>query len=468
MLKKQFVLLLVFVHGITFGQQSSVSNYYLIDTAHFFQLSPNERQALEIEIKAFHRAKNDTVRIKHVQAAYSVMNDNDVWIEYVRWIDKEIKTKKIRQRFPVFYIRMMAVITNDFGYFYSVRGNHDKALHYYIQGYKFKEKTGSKRGMANALHNIALVYHDMDDIPKAKEYNLKSIRLSKETNSKDLEANTLTNLAVLYQNNNQNDSALLLYREVLTLYKETNKPEHTGTIYGHMGTIFAELNQFDSALIYANRGLELHEKYFDKAGITDNFIELSEIYYALGNYPTALENGVKGLKFARELHFPSKISRATGSLHLIYKKLNQPAVALEMYEQHIKLRDSVYSEESKIATTRQQIHFEYEKKEIQLKTEQEKKKAEFENASKIQKVIIYSVIAGLFLVCVFSVFLYRRFRLTRKQKIIIEEQKQRVDDAYVQLEEKQKEILDSIRYAKRIQQAILPSERYISRHLKKE
>ena len=49
----------------------------------------------------------------------------------------------------------------------------------------------------------------------------------------------------------------------------------------------------------------------------------------------------------------------------------------------------------------------------------------------------------------FSYFLYKRYRLTTKQKQIIEEQKSEVDI-------KNKEITDSINYASTIQQSLLP------------
>jgi serine phosphatase RsbU (regulator of sigma subunit) len=57
---------------------------------------------------------------------------------------------------------------------------------------------------------------------------------------------------------------------------------------------------------------------------------------------------------------------------------------------------------------------------------------------------------------VFSIFIYKRFTLARKQKHIIEQQKQLV-------ETKNEEILDSINYAKRLQEAILPQMKEIKR-----
>ena len=72
------------------------------------------------------------------------------------------------------------------------------------------------------------------------------------------------------------------------------------------------------------------------------------------------------------------------------------------------------------------------------------------------------VLVILLIVVVFSLLLYKRFNLTKKQKSIIENQKKTV-------EEKQKAITDSIHYAKRIQSTLMPSEKFIEKtigHLK--
>jgi flagellar biosynthesis regulator FlaF len=63
--------------------------------------------------------------------------------------------------------------------------------------------------------------------------------------------------------------------------------------------------------------------------------------------------------------------------------------------------------------------------------------------------------------------MYQRFKITQKQKQVIEEQKILVDKAYDSLQEKNKEVTDSILYARRIQQALITSEKYIENALNK-
>ncbi len=67
---------------------------------------------------------------------------------------------------------------------------------------------------------------------------------------------------------------------------------------------------------------------------------------------------------------------------------------------------------------------------------------------------------------IFSFLLYNRYRFIRKQKLIIEKQKEVVEKANVEItsqkdviEQKNKDITDSIHYAQLIQEAILPTEK---------
>ena len=76
------------------------------------------------------------------------------------------------------------------------------------------------------------------------------------------------------------------------------------------------------------------------------------------------------------------------------------------------------------------------------------------------KLIVQIALGIVLAVVIIVLIVFKTLRTTRKQKQIIERQKELV-------EEKQKEILDSIRYAKRIQEALLTSQSYIERNLQR-
>ena len=124
------------------------------------------------------------------------------------------------------------------------------------------------------------------------------------------------------------------------------------------------------------------------------------------------------------------------------------------------LKDTLFNADKNKEITRKEMNYEFEKKEAAQKAEQEKQQAVAEADKKKQQVILYSVLGGLLVVILFAGFIFRALRITRKQKLLIEQQKKIVED-------KQKEILDSIHYARRIQNAILPTEKYIDKTLKR-
>ena len=98
-----------------------------------------------------------------------------------------------------------------------------------------------------------------------------------------------------------------------------------------------------------------------------------------------------------------------------------------------------------------------EKMQIELKAKEDDKR---------HKIIILSVVIGLIIVFVFTVFLYKSLRQNKKANSIITFQKREVETQKHIVEEKQKEILDSINYAQRIQYSLLASDSLLKQNLK--
>jgi serine phosphatase RsbU (regulator of sigma subunit) len=130
-----------------------------------------------------------------------------------------------------------------------------------------------------------------------------------------------------------------------------------------------------------------------------------------------------------------------------------------MQRRYFTLKDSVLNVESQKKILKTQLDFENEKKLLSLKKEQDNKNLLAAQEKKQHLIIIISVIVCLVILVVFFIFLYTRFKITKRQKVIIEKQNHLVT-------EKNREILDSISYAKRLQEAILPPLKDVQEHLK--
>jgi hypothetical protein len=180
------------------------------------------------------------------------------------------------------------------------------------------------------------------------------------------------------------------------------------------------------------------------------------------------------MKLARELGYPERMQYSAAVLKDIYAKQNKYKEAFEMYRLEVAMRDSVSNEKNRKEIIKSQLRYEYEKKAV-ADSVQHAKESEIKNAEiKKQRAEIrakrnqqYALFGGLGLVIIFAAVMFNRFRVTQRQKNIIESQKLLVEDQKHLVEEKQKEILDSISYASRIQKALLPADKYMEKSLDK-
>jgi tetratricopeptide (TPR) repeat protein len=271
----------------------------------------------------------------------------------------------------------------------------------------------------------------MGNLKDALKYYEKSLKIQENIGDKNGIAGSLNNIAFIYDTEN---------------------------------AVMKNNNVSEKILSYYKRSLALYTEIEDKRGMSNVLKNLSDIYFKQKKYPKALELANKSLEIAKQIGFPESIKVAAKQLSIIFKQQNNFEQALQNYELFIVMRDSINNEETKKASLKNQFQYDYEKREIEIKTlakaEQEKTALKVAEERKQQSYITYTVFLGLIIVMVFSFFIYRSLLQNRKKNITISKQKQLV-------EEKQKEILDSILYAKRIQTALLTHEKYIDRNLER-
>ena len=210
----------------------------------------------------------------------------------------------------------------------------------------------------------------------------------------------------------------------------------------------------------------MQEETDDKNGLSRSLSSLAAIYFKENNTAEAIGYANRAKELAIKIENPAYVAHAANILCKIYKATGNSKNAFENYKLFVQMNDSVTSETNKKASIKSQLKYDYEKRIYadSVKVSEERKvSAAMLAQEKTQRNFLF---AGLLLVILFSAFMVNRFRLTNKQKKIIEEQKTIAEQQKSIVEEKQKEVLDSIHYAKRIQQSLLPSENYIGKILK--
>lgn len=362
-------------------------------------------------------------------------------------------------------LNSLASALNSIGFIHNSQGEIPKALEYFHKSMKISKKIGKKDEIASNLINIGYIYKNQGDTSKALEYYNKSLKVYEEIGSKEGVAYNLHNIGVIYSNRGDTPKAMDYYLKSLELREEVGDKRGIANSLHTLGILFNRKGETSKALEYLYKSLKISEDMGSKRNTANTLGSIAKVLLNTGQVTEAKKHATRAMKLAQELGFPENIRNVTGLLSEIYAKENKGMLALEMYQLHILMRDSINNDRNLKASTKQEAKYEYEKQKAIDDLKNEKLIAIEKQEKEKQQILTIATAGSLGLVVIFLIFVFNRLRVTKKQKLVIEEQKEIVEIAHHELEEKNQEIMDSITYAKRIQSAILPPDKVVKEYL---
>lgn len=414
--------------------------------------------------------KNSNIYLSYKARALSNIgffySENEKFEQALKYYDSSrVIQEKIKDR------ASLAVTFNNIGYVYELQGLVEKALECYFKSLKLHEELNNKTELTSCYNNIGSLFDDLGDHVVALEYYKKSLALKEKINDKKGIATVLNNIGLVYYNQNDLAKALDFYNRSLLINEEIKNTIGISILLDNIGGIYQSKGDLTQALFYFNKSLDLQKIDKNYDGQIVSHTSIGEIYFSKKDYNKAKEHTLIGLKYSIEYGYVDQIKLSANRLYSIYMKQKQFEKAIEMRNLEIQMRDSMINEKTKKASLKSQIRYEYEKKAIEdsLIVVEERKLTTLQlNQEKTQRFALY---AGLGLSLMFIGFVFNRFKVTQKQKNIIELKEQETKKQNIIItqqkelvEEKQNEISDSINYAKRIQTSFLANEMEFKDH----
>ncbi|HLP11548.1 MAG TPA: tetratricopeptide repeat protein [Flavobacteriales bacterium] len=379
----------------------------------------------------------------------------------------------------------MAASISNLGAAYEGLGNFPEALEFYFRGLHIEEKIKNIEGIAQSYNDIGMIYDNMAtvsdnqaDFKRTISYYEKAIEFANRAKNKTVAAAAMGNLANVYDALGNYHESLKWHTRCLEIRKNSNDKHGTAISYGNIGNLVLDIDEAGLKKMgikpgerlkvvydYYNKCLALMQEVGDQQGIALSLQNMADVKYKEKKYTEAEKLLKEAINAFREIGDMDNEKNGHEALWRLYKTLNDPAKALYEYESYVFLQDSMYKMEIQNEIVRKDMAFEYNKKVAADSSKAAAERVKSTEKIKRQRITTWFLIGGLSLVFVFAVFMFNRFRVTQKQKQVIEEQNKKVIHQKEQLTEKNKEITDSINYAKHLQDAILPSEETWHKHL---
>jgi adenylate cyclase len=333
---------------------------------------------------------------------------------------------------------------------YANQEDYPKALEYEYNALRLYEHLDNAHMQAMMHQNIAIVHRRSRNFPKALEYNRKALRMFQELEDRNREASVLSNMANVYSSMGEPDKVLEFNQKALDIYQATGNRPEVARMVGNIANFHAGEGNFSQAMVHYFDALRKEKALGNDNGVTRNMGNIGETYLDIAKAwdqpdskirPDSLIPAGKAANLARALDYlQTTISRAkamgmTGFqeaygevLSEAYQMSGRPEEALAAYQDYIKVRDSIYDVEKLNDAARLEMEYEFGKREDSVQYAKRITDIQLIDEHQLRTTQLIYFIIGLALVIVFSIFLFNRWRVTQRQKVIIEKEKQRSEE----------------------------------------
>jgi len=359
----------------------------------------------------------------------------------------------------------MANIYNNMGLIYSNYSDYNKSIFYYKKSLQLKIAINDSNGIAKTYNNIGNVYDIWGNYEEAMEYFKEAQEINLKLNNQIGLTSSYINIGNIHYATKNYEKALDYYIKNTELNKKLNNTSRLAGVYNNIGLTYLKLKEYDKSLHYFQSSLEIFKNIKSDNNFSLSYDNLAKVYMELGEYKKALSYSIKAVELTKNSKLFYKLQEYSLTLYKIYKRLGQYDKALKIHELYTNTTIQLNEQNNKEELIKLESKRRYEKKylsdsikhqnEIIVHKAQNKAKEEELKRKDEEKLFLYT---GIGFLVIFSLFIFNRFRITNKQKKIIEYQKEQVNQT-------NKEILDSIKYAKRLQDAILPPIKLIKNSL---
>jgi serine phosphatase RsbU (regulator of sigma subunit) len=400
-------------------------------------------------------SKIDSLRLEKLIAKGTYFHDISILDSAILYFEmaKVLATKKDYKQYYARICRKQSEV-------YFQKAIYPTALELQLEALNISTLIKDKKSIGLSYEAIGSIYSNINNTNEALKYFKLMYTLSSEINDSVGKFQAFNSLASVYSQLGKSDLAYIYFKKALVLGYELKNESGVNSVLANIGIILIDKKQEDAAIDTLKKVLKIQQQNNDEYMQSSLLLYIGQAYFNKGNLVEAKKNTLQALKLSKIAEEKDNLKETYFALSKIEYELKNYKAAYDYHVEFKALNDTIFNFENSKQLGDLRTNNEVEKKEAELKlkanAEKEKLLAISKQEKKQQTIIIISVIGVLIIVIIFALFLYQRFKITQKQKRIIELKEVETQKQKHLVEERNKEITDSINYAKRLQTAILP------------
>lgn len=264
----------------------------------------------------------------------------------------------------------VASVLNNMGNVHKVTGQLDSALYYALLCLDLRRGLGLAGKLSSSYLNIGNLYNLKKDSEKAMHYyKLAETLASKQQDDQRL-ALALYNIAAVLSDNTRHGEAIEHFEKSLELQKKQDNPLAIARIYNGMGVSLERQGRWDQAEARYHQSLEMLALLNAPEDLAAAYLNLGNLLHRQQESKAALSALKNGLKVAREAELEKTASEIHYNLYRLHADNEQWKEALDHFQRHKAISDSLNTAESARAFSEIREKYESEQKERLIDAQQ--------------------------------------------------------------------------------------------------
>ncbi len=222
----------------------------------------------------------------------------------------------------------------------EIRAEYAESVDYYIQAYKYLEKSCIQK--SRMLDHISYSLSLMGKNDEALEYIRKALRVAQDCGDQVMLGNIYNAIGSLYTSlNKEADSILFYLNKAQKIANESDNLELRSINNSHYGDFYFNTGQFEQSLKYNQISLEESEAFGDLDGQAESLRRLGFAHGKLGDMERGIAYYDKALKIVDQLDASNMKVEIFSELFELHEERGNYREALEYHKAFITLQDSL-------------------------------------------------------------------------------------------------------------------------------
>ena len=287
-----------------------------------------------------------------------------------------------------------------------------KDFSFAFKALKIFEQIKDTTGIIRTMENISMYYDERENYPMRDIYLKKLIRIFENHADSILASDRYKIYAYYYSDKNQ-DSTLYFLRQSLQYDRQINCLRCLTRDYFYLGQAYSLYGlDLDKSVTYYHQALDLSQKVF-KPLAGSILTGLTHVYYEKKQYDKSIAFARRAYAVLQQERDWDTLEETSSLIFQSYYRLKKYDSAYEYVNRMMAFRDSLYLQQIERTSLELNTQYETEKKQLQIEKLQIKRKKD--------KQIKTLLTAGMSLLLIILLLLWRSFHLRRKKNLLEKE-----------------------------------------------